>query len=319
MTNTAATESNTAIASAPGQPRLGVRHSEPAFAKSNGIEICYDSFGDPQSPPILLIMGLASQMTAWHDEFCARLAARGYWVIRFDNRDIGLSTKFIQHGTPNIAVMMAAQMLGKPTSAPYTLRDMANDAIGLLDTLGIERAHIVGASMGGAIAQEIAIHYPQRVRTLTTIMSSSGERGLPPPTPAALAVLAAPAPANKQEYLDNYQRTWRVLRGPGFPEDEAHDLERAEANYVRGLNPTAVGRQLAAIIASGSRGDALKRVNVPTLVIHGTTDPLVPVQCGIDIAEKVPGAKRLIIEGMGHALPISKWDQIIDAVAQHAV
>jgi pimeloyl-ACP methyl ester carboxylesterase len=296
-----------------------VRHSKPAMAKSNGIELCYDTFGDPAAAPLLLIMGLGSQMIAWDDEFCARLAARGFWVIRFDNRDIGLSTKFHQAGVPNVAAAMMAQMMGKPTGAPYTLRDMADDAVGLLDALGIDTAHVIGVSMGGAIAQEMAIHYPHRLRTLTTIMSTSGEPGLPSPKPEALAILTAPAPPDKAAYVENYQRTWRVLRGPGFPLDEARDRERAEATYARGLNPAGLARQLAAIIASGSRGKALMSVTVPTLVIHGDADPLVPVTCGIDVADKIPGAKRVIIEGMGHALPIGMWDRIIGAIAQHAV
>jgi pimeloyl-ACP methyl ester carboxylesterase len=320
MTNTGVTANNTPAPSGSTPPLLGVRHSDPAMAKSNGIELCYDTFGDPGAPPILLIMGLASQMIAWHDEFCARLASRGYWVIRFDNRDIGLSTKFNQYGTPNVKLVGAARLIGIKKKVPYTMRDLANDTIGLLDALGIDRAHVVGASMGGMVAQEVAIRYPKRVRTLTVIMSTSGERGLPGPTPAALAVLGAPVPADKQAYIENYKRTWRVLRGPGsFPEDEARDAERAEANFARGLNPTAVPRQLAAILTADRRGPALRKLTVPTLVIHGTADPLIPVQCGIDITERVPGAKRLLVEGMGHALPTSKWDQIIDAVAQHAV
>ena len=188
MTSTDVIANNRPAAADPGRLVFGVRHSEPAFAKSNGIELCYDTFGDPQSPPILLIMGLASQMTAWHEEFCARLAARGYRVIRFDNRDIGLSTKFNEYGIPNIKLVGAARLLGIKKKVPYTLRDLANDAVGLLDALGIDRAHIVGASMGGMVAQEVVIRYPNRVRTLTVIMSTSGERGLPGPTPDALAV-----------------------------------------------------------------------------------------------------------------------------------
>ena len=316
MTNTGATVSNPPTGTGSVRPLFGVRHTEPAFAKANGIELCYDTFGDPGTPPILLIMGLASQMIAWHDEFCARLASRGYWVIRFDNRDIGLSTKFNQYGVPNVKLVGAARLLGIRKKVPYTLRDLANDVVGLLDALGIGRAHIVGASMGGMVAQEVAIRYPNRVRSLTVIMSTSGERGLPGPTREALAVLGTPVPANKQAYIENYKKTWRGPRS--FPEDEARDAERAEAIYARGLNPSAVPRQLAAILTADRRGPALKKLAVPTLVIHGAADPLIPVQCGIDIAERVPGAKRLIIEGMGHALPMSMWDQVIDAVAQHA-
>ena len=214
--------------------------------------------------------------------------------------------------------LLHEQMQGKPVSAPYTLSDMAADVIGLLDALDIEAAHVVGASMGGAIAQTLAIEHPQRLRTMTTIMSTSGAPGLPPPKPEALQLLLTPTPTEQAAYYQRYLQTWKVLRGPGFPLDEARDLERAAQTFVRGLNPAGVARQLAAILASGSRGEALRAVRVPTLVIHGDADPLVPVECGIDVAQRVPGAKRLIVEGMGHALPIPKWPQIIDAIAAHA-
>lgn len=296
-----------------------IQRSEPAVAKANGIEIVYDTFGDPSATPMLLIMGLAAQMIAWDDKFCAQLAARGYWVIRFDNRDIGLSTKFPQLGRPNLAALLLGQALGKPIQAPYTLRDMAEDAVGLMDALGVEAAHVVGASMGGAIAQLLAIHYPARLRTLTSIMSTTGDRGLPPPRPEALALLLTPAPTDQAAYFESYARTWRVLRGPGYPLDEARDLERAAENYARGLNPDGVARQLTAIIASGGRKQALRAVTVPTLVIHGDADPLVPVEGGVETAKAIPGAKLIIIKGMGHALPIPMWPQLIDAIAGHAV
>lgn len=295
-----------------------VRRSEPAVAKSNGIELVYDTFGDPGSQPLLLIMGLASQMIAWDDEFCALLAARGYWVIRFDNRDIGLSTNCSQFGVPDVAALLKQSMAGKPVTAPYTLRDMADDTVGLLDALGIATAHVVGASMGGAIAQMLAIRHPRRLRTLTSIMATSGAPGLPPPKPEAMAVLLTPTPADLPAYVERYIRTWAVLRGPGFPLDEARDVERANQLHARGLNPPGVARQLAAILASGSRKEQLASVRVPTLVIHGDADPLVPVECGIDVASTVPGAKLLIIKGMGHALPISMWPQIVDGIAEHA-
>ncbi|MDQ0072982.1 pimeloyl-ACP methyl ester carboxylesterase [Variovorax boronicumulans] len=284
----------------------------------NGVEIAWDSFGDPAASPLVLIMGLGAQMVAWDDAFCARLAeAGGHRVIRFDNRDIGHSTHLSHLGVPDIQALMLQAMAGKPLSVPYTLRDMADDCIGLLDALGIERAHIVGASMGGAIGQEMAIHHPQRMRSFTSIMSTTGDPALPPPTPEALAVLFSPTPLTFDAYLAHYKKIWRVLRGPGFPLDEARDAERAQLIFLRGLNPGGVARQLAAIFASGNRKPALRDVRVPTLVIHGDADPLVPVACGVDVADAIAGAKLLRIPRMGHALPISMWPQIIDAIAAH--
>lgn len=284
----------------------------------NGVEIAWDSFGDPTASPLVLIMGLGAQMVAWDDVFCARLAeAGGHRVIRFDNRDIGHSTHLSHLGVPDIQALMLQAMAGKPLAVPYTLRDMANDCIGLLDALGIDRAHIVGASMGGAIGQEMAIHHPQRMRSFTSIMSTTGNPALPPPTPEAMAVLFSPTPLTFDAYLPHYRKVWRVLRGPDFPLDEARDAERAQLIFLRGLNPGGVARQLAAIFASGNRKPALRDVQVPTLVIHGDADPLVPVACGVDVADAIAGAKLLRIPRMGHALPIPMWPQIIDAIAAH--
>ena len=294
------------------------QRTAPAFANANGIELCYDTFGDPQAPPLVLIMGLAAQMIGWDDEFCTQLARRGYRVIRFDNRDIGLSTRFADAGLPDVGAAFVAAMQGRPVSAPYTLSDMAADVVGLMDALSIGSAHVVGASMGGAIAQTLAIEHPQRLRSLTSIMATSGAPDLPPPRPEALAVLFKPTPLEQAAYFESYVQTWKVLRGPGFPLDEARDLDRAGQNFARGLNPAGVARQLMAILASGSRREALRSVSVPTLVIHGKADPLVPVECGIDTARAVPGAELLLIEGMGHALPIPAWPQIIEAIARHA-
>ena len=214
---------------------------------------------------------------------------------------------------------MALALAGRPLTVPYTLRDMANDAAGLLDALKIERAHIVGASMGGAIGQELAIHHPRRMLTFTSIMSNTGDPALPPPTPEAMSVLLTPSPATLEDYLPHYARVWHVLRGPGFPQDEALDAERARAVFTRGLNPAGVARQLAAIFASGNRKPALRDVRVPTLVIHGDADPLVPVEGGIDVAHAIAGARLLRIPRMGHALPISMWPLIIEAIVQHTV
>jgi pimeloyl-ACP methyl ester carboxylesterase len=286
--------------------------------RANGVELAWDSFGDPDAPPLLLIMGLGAQMVAWDDAFCARLAeAGGHRVIRFDNRDIGHSTHLSHLGIPDIQALMLQAMAGKPLAVPYTLRDMAADCIGLLDALGIDRAHIVGASMGGAIGQEMAIHHPHRMRSFTSIMSTTGNPALPPPTPEAMAVLFSPTPLSFDAYLPHYRKVWHVLRGPDFPLDEARDAERAQLIFLRGLNPGGVARQLAAIFASGNRKPALRDVQVPTLVIHGDADPLVPVACGVDVADAVAGAKLLRIPRMGHALPIPMWPQIIDAIAAH--
>jgi pimeloyl-ACP methyl ester carboxylesterase len=195
---------------------------------------------------------------------------------------------------------------------------MADDVVGLMDALGIPAAHVVGASMGGAIAQTLAILHPERVLTLTSIMSTSGAPGLPPPTPEALANLFRPLPTDQAGYFEAYVQTWKVLRVGSFPLDEARDLDRAGQNFARGLNPAGVARQLVAVLASGSRREALAAVRTPTLVIHGDVDPLVPLACGRDVAASVPGSKLLVLEGMGHALPISMWPQIIDAIANHA-
>lgn len=295
-----------------------VRRSQPGLAKANGIELCHDTFGDPAAPPLLLIMGLAAQMIAWDEDFCSQLASRGYWVIRFDNRDIGLSTRFPQHGTPDLMALLGQALMRKPVSAPYALRDMAADAVGLLDALKVDKAHVVGVSMGGGIVQEMAINHGGRLRSLTSIMSSTGDPGLPQAKPEAMAVLLAPPPKSREEYFKSYVRTWAVLRGPGFPLDEAKDLERAARAWDRGLNPPGVARQFAAILASGNRTEALKAVRVPALVIHGDADPLVRVEGGHATAKAIAGAKLLVIEGMGHALPISMWPQLIEAIAGHA-
>lgn len=296
-----------------------IPHSDSATAKANGIEIVYDMFGEPDKPPVLLIVGLGQQMIAWDEEFCAQIAARGYRVIRFDNRDTGLSTKLDEAGVPNMAVVFEAMVEGKPVDSPYSLLDMAEDAVGLLDTLGIESAHVVGESMGGMIAQRMVIHHADRVRTLTSIMSSTGEPGLPPPTPEAMDILANRPPTDRQGYIEDYVERWSVLNGQGLPYDDEASRKLATRVYDRGLNLAGFARQFAAIIADGSRKQALKSVTVPTLVIHGNADPLVPVECGIDTANSVPGSELLIIEGMGHTFPRQAWAQVIDAIVRHAV
>lgn len=293
-------------------------HQPPQMAKANGIELCYEIFGASDAEPLVLIMGLGAQMIHWDDDFCRDLAGRGFRVIRFDNRDIGQSSK-MSGGKPLRPVeLLKLRVFKIAPEAPYKLWDMASDVVGLLDALDIRKAHIVGASMGGMIAQEIAMQYPDRVLSLTSIMSTTGNPRLPQPTREASAILLAPPPTTKEEYLTRFGQTWKVLRGASFPLDEAKDLERAERTYARGLNPAGVGRQLRAILASGNRKDRLRSVKAPTLVIHGTIDPLVKMEAGKDTAASIPGAKLLLIEGMGHALPIPMWPTIIGAIAEHA-
>jgi pimeloyl-ACP methyl ester carboxylesterase len=293
-------------------------HQPPQIARANGIELCYEIFGDAGAEPMLLIMGLGAQMIHWDDDFCRQLAARGFRVIRFDNRDIGKSSKLSGGKRLGALEMLKLRFLKIPVDAPYRLRDMAEDTVGLMDALGIQSAHLVGASMGGMIAQEVAISFPRRVRSLTSIMSTTGDPKVPAPTREAMAVLMAPPPATKDEYFSRYAQTWKVLRVGSFPQDEALDRARAERTYERGLNPAGVGRQLRAIMASGSRKERLAAVKAPTLVIHGTVDPLVRPEGGKDTAASIPGAKLLMVEGMGHALPIPMWPQIIDAIDKHA-
>ncbi|MGY4161760.1 MULTISPECIES: alpha/beta fold hydrolase [unclassified Bradyrhizobium] len=293
-------------------------HQPPQLARANGIDICYEVFGEAHSEPLLLIMGLGAQMIHWDDEFCRQLAARGFRVIRFDNRDIGKSSRMSGGKRLTALELIKLRFLKIPVAAPYRLADMARDTIGLMDALGIRKAHLVGASMGGMIAQEVAITFPERVLSLTSIMSTTGNPKIPGPTREATAVLMAPPPKSKEEYFVRFGQTWKVLRNGLFPEDEALDAERARRTFERGLNPEGVGRQLRAILASGSRKERLRSVKAPTLVIHGTVDPLVHPEGGRDTAASIPGARLLMIEGMGHALPIPMWPEIIDAIDKHA-
>ena len=292
-------------------------HQPPQIARANGIDICYEIFGDPAAEPLLLIMGLGAQMIHWDDDFCRQLAARGFRVIRFDNRDIGKSSHLSGGKRLTPFELLKQRFLKIPVASTYKLIDMAKDTVGLMDVLGIKSAHLVGASMGGMIAQEVALSFPQRVRSLTSIMSTTGNPKVPPPTREAAAVLMAPPPTSKEEYFARFAKTWKVLRVGSFPEDEALDPSRAARTYERGLNPAGVGRQLRAVLASGSRKERLGQVKVPTLVIHGTVDPLVRPEGGKDTAASIPGAKLLMIEGMGHALPIPMWPQIIGAIDEH--
>jgi pimeloyl-ACP methyl ester carboxylesterase len=299
--------------------KANIPHSELAIAQANGIEIAYDTFGDNRKPAMLLIMGLGTQMIVWDEEFCTQLASKGYWVIRFDNRDIGLSTKFKNAGVPNLADLEQAVKKREPFEIPYTLLDMAEDAIGLLDALGSKTAHIVGESMGAMIGQIMAMHYSERVRTLISIMSTTGQPGLPPPSPEALEVIYEPWPIHRAGYIESFVQAYRVLSGPEIMVGEALARKWAEQSFDRGLNPDGIARQLATIIASGNRRAKLKSITAPTLVLHGEADLLLPVEHGRATADAIPKAKLKIIPGMGHTLPETLWPELIVAISQHAV
>jgi pimeloyl-ACP methyl ester carboxylesterase len=294
-----------------------VIQSEEKKVNANNIEIVYDTFGDPSSPPILLIMGLGSQMILWDEIFCKEIASNGYWVIPYDNRDVGLSTKFDEAEIPDPMDLFQKIMQGEELSVPYTLIDMAKDAVGLLDALELQTAHLVGVSMGGMIAQTIAISFPERVRTLTSIMSSTNDPELPQPKPEAMAILMTAPPADRMENIENSIQTWKLLNGPVNPLDEQLIRERSARAFDRCYYPQGTARQLAAILASGSRKEALKQLNIPTLVIHGDIDPLVPVEGGKDTAAAIPNSRLLIIKGMGHNIPPQVAPQIIEAIVHH--
>ncbi len=282
--------------------------------KANGIRIEYDTFGDRISPPLLLIRGLGTQMTDWEEDFCNLLADKGLFVIRFDNRDVGLSQKFEEYGVPDIMAALTASMQGKEIQAPYSLDDMADDAIGLLDALEIKKAHIFGISMGSAITQIIGYRHPSRVLSLIPVMGSTGNPDLPPAKPEAWEVLLSPAPKQRDAYIEHYRRGQKVIWG-NLPYDEDDINKRAEVSYERSNYPQGVARQLVATIANGNRKPRLASITAPTLVIHGAEDPLIPFAGGMDTAKAIPGADLLKIEGMGHCLPRAAWPQIVGAIA----
>lgn len=278
-------------------------------AAANGIEIEYETFGDPAGPPALLVMGLGAQMISWNDEFCELLARRGFHVVRYDNRDCGLSTWIDEAGPPDIAGALSGE------AAPaYTLDDMAADAVGLLDALGIRAAHVVGASMGGFIAQLIAINHPDRVLTLTSIMSGPAHPESASPAPEATAVLFVEPPATREGRITQEMWIRKVLMGPDDPFDEGAERARAERAIDRAYHPAGTGRQFAAVLASHPRLERLKHVRVPTLVIHGLADILIPVENGRSVASAIPASRLVEIEGMGHDLPKRVWPRLLDEI-----
>ena len=286
-------------------------------AHANGIEIEYETFGKAGDRPLLLLRGLGTQMIHWDPRLCDRIAADGHHLVIFDNRDVGLSTHFHRVGAPDLGAVVSALLAGEEPDVAYRLSDMASDVVGLMDALGFENAHIAGISMGGMIVQQVAIDHPGRVRSLTSIMSSTSEPGLPGPTPEAQKALSSPAPRERDAYIDQNVANQRSFTGDGFPFDEAARRELAGRAFDRAFDPEGVMRQMAAIIASGSRREALEGIRLPALVIHGTSDPLVPFAGGEATARAIPGARFQAIEGMGHDLPEGAWSQWVPTLATH--
>jgi len=282
-------------------------------ARANGIDIEYEEFGDPKAAPLLLVTGLGAQMISWDDAFCEQLAAAGFHVFRFDNRDSGLSTRMEAAGPPD----MAAALRGEPHPA-YALDDMAADSAGLLDALGIDSAHIVGASMGGFIAQLIAINHPGRALSLTSIMSGPSRGEGVSPTPEGSALLFRQPPSDPEASIEMALAGRQALLGSGDPFDEAIERAKATRAVKRAYYPVGTGRQLLAILTAHPRLERLRSLRVPTLVIHGQDDILVPIENGRIVAAAVPGARLLELEGMGHDIPKRVWPQVIDAIVETA-
>ncbi len=283
---------------------------------SDAIEIEYDVMGDPSHPPMLWIMGFTAQMTAWPEEFMQLFVDQGFSVIRFDNRDCGLSTKLDGVVVNTDAVIQAALFEEPAPPTPYTLSDMAADAVGVLDHLGIERAHVIGASMGGMIAQTVAVEHPHRVLTLTSIMSNPGDPEVGQPTPEAAATLLAPAPPERADYIAS-AANWAVWQSKKYFDLKAAQ-ERAAREYDRSFYPEGAPRQLAAIYASGRRSEKLRDLRMPTLVIHGLDDTLITPSGGERTAELIPNARLLMVEDMGHDLPEPLWPMYVEEICSHA-
>lgn len=290
-----------------------------AKVNANGIQIEYDTFGNKSCPALLLIGGNGAQTIFWDAEFCELLVKKGYFVIRFDNRDSGLSTKFEEAGIPDFPGAMRALREGKHVESAYYLEDMADDAAGLLEALAIEKAHICGASMGGMIAQIAAYRHPDHVLSLTSIMSGTGNPDLPQGKPDALALVISPPPVQREAYIEHNMNIWRKIWSPGFPFEDQRARVYLEKSYDRSFCPQGMARQNMAILVNGDRSTLLSTIKVPTLVIHGSNDPLIPVECGKDTARLIPGAKLLIINGMGHDMPKEVWGKIVEAIAKNSL
>lgn len=287
-------------------------------AKANGLTIAYETAGDPRDPTILLVMGLGAQLTLWPDAFVAALAASGLHVVRYDNRDVGLSSDFDSFGVVDMNEIVMKAIAGQPLSPPYTVADMAADGIGLLDVLGIKSAHVAGLSMGGMIVPHMATKHAARVESMTVIMSSSGRRGLPPGKPEAMKMLMTrPMSDDRAEILRHGMALRRAIGGPAYPENDEELRVKVGRQIDRRYYPQGVGRQYYAVVADGDRTNLLKSVKAPTLVIHGSDDPLLPVECGRDVAASVPGAVMHEEPGMGHEIPGALCQSLAAKIAAH--
>jgi pimeloyl-ACP methyl ester carboxylesterase len=289
------------------------RFGDEQFAPANGIELCYQEMGDPDGEPLLLVMGLATQMIAWDEEFCGMLAERGHRVVRFDNRDIGRSTRIEAAGVPGKLAMLTGR--GEP---PYLLREMAADTFGLMDHLGIGSAHLVGASMGGMIVQTAAIEQPQRVRSITSIMSTTGSRRVGHPSYRTFGLMLGKPPREREAAIERVIKTFRTIGSPGYPFDEERVRELAGQSFDRGHSEAGIARQLHAITASGDRTPGLRQLDLPALVIHGGNDILVNPSGGRATAKAIPGARLRMIDGMGHDLPRALWPTFVEEIAANA-
>jgi pimeloyl-ACP methyl ester carboxylesterase len=283
---------------------------------ANGIALEIEDHGSPQGEPVLLIMGLGMQLLAWHEDFVASLVARGFRVIRFDNRDIGLSQSFDSAGVPNLALDSLRFALGLRVRSAYTLADMAADSVGVLDVLGIAKAHVCGASMGGMIAQHVAARYPERVKSLTLMMTSSGARRLPGPSLKVRgALISRPKDQRLETIVEHYVDLYGLIGSPAYPPGKDYLRERFTRSVRRSHRPAGTARQMVAIAADGDRTPLLGTLRPPTHVIHGAADPLVPVGAGHDLGARIPGATLDVIEGMGHDLPKELWPRFVAGIA----
>lgn len=288
-------------------------------AAANGIEIEYDIHGPETGAPLLLIMGLGQQLTRWPMSVVEQLVGEGFRVIRFDNRDIGLTSHFDAAGVPDLPAVFGAMMSGQTPNVPYLLKDMADDAAALLDALGIAKAHVAGVSMGGMIGQMLAAQHPGKVLSLVSVMSTTGNPAVPPATPEALAVLySRPTATDVESLADHALKAQIVIQSPAWPLDPAVERPKLKAAIERSYHPAGVARQMSAVVASGDRREALKTITAPTVVLHGDADPLVPVEGGKDTAATIPGAELRIVEGMGHDLPEAVHGRFVDAVKSAA-
>jgi pimeloyl-ACP methyl ester carboxylesterase len=284
------------------------------LARIGDVELCYETFGSPDDPAMLLVMGLGTQMIAWPEGFCRELVERGFFVIRYDNRDVGRSTHMRRHRPPTIRQLL----LRDKRAAKYSLADMADDGMGLLDHLGIERAHVVGVSMGGMIVQTMAARHSGRVLSLASIMSNTGHRWKGTPGLRIYPIFLRKPASDREGAVESFVSVFRLIGSPGFPFDEEETRRAAALSYDRGYNPAGTGRQLAAILAAGDRTEELRRITAPTVVIHGTNDRLVRPSGGRATADAIPGSELVLIEGMGHDLPRGAWDRMIDAIVANA-